>query len=153
MTLRSRLRTAAFVSLLLMPGVVALLYGCGWPKATLPQLASIATTVTLAQWLALSGLRWLWRACRAEKQYWTYYSSTGRSVIPFLAAAIVLLSVVTDPYLSRRETFLIQNDPIMAISPELPGCTRLEAELVQRLRKETAAAASRLEEQRPDAPQ
>ncbi|MBT3376825.1 MAG: hypothetical protein HN742_09760 [Lentisphaerae bacterium] len=142
----SRLRTAAFVCLLLIPGATALLYGHGWPKGTPSRVAAIVLVVTLGQWLALSGLRWLWRACRARKDYGAYYSTASRSVIPFLAAAIALLSLLTDPYLKRREAFLVQNDPVMAISPELPSCTRIEAELAQRLRRETAAAAERLEE-------
>ena len=63
----------------------------------------------------------------------------SRSLIPVLALATLVLSVAGHPILRAQERHLLRTDEILWSCDE-PGFTRMESELVQRLRKATLGA-------------
>ena len=71
--------------------------------------------------------------------------TVARSLIPVFASAIILFSFLTRPYLDHRETWLVQNDPLMRMDAESPGFTAVELRVTERLQKAVAEAAKGLE--------
>jgi len=63
----------------------------------------------------------------------------SRSLIPVFALATLILSVAAQPILQAQERHLLRADEILWTGDE-PGFTRMETELVQRLRKATLKA-------------
>ena len=112
----------------------------GWARVLYPAAAGIFGAA-----LACGALVALVRALFPRPCHGAYYGTLGRSLVPILAMAVVLIGLLTGPYLARRETFLVQNDPLFGVSPDEPGFTRVENRLAERLRRETAAAAAALE--------
>ena len=112
----------------------------GWASLLYP-----AATGVFAVMLVGAALFAFVRGLTALPRYGAYYGTLGRSLVPFLALAVVLVGLLTGPYLSRRETFLVQNDSLISRGPDYRGFSQLETQLAERLRRETAAAAAALE--------
>ena len=71
--------------------------------------------------------------------------TVARSLIPVFASAIILFSLLTRPYLDHRETWLVQNDPLMRMDAGKPGFTAVEVRVTERLQKAVAEAAKGLD--------
>ena len=69
------------------------------------------------------------------------HQPVARSVIPVLAAAAILVGGLAHPYLGQREARLLAQETALSGHDELVGFTRVEALLVDRLKRELAAAA------------
>lgn len=80
-----------------------------------------------------------------SSRYGLYRGTVARSLIPFLALAIVLITLLTTPYLRATEFRLIRTDPLMAIPSGRTsvGFTAIESRLTERLRSEMLHAAGR----------
>jgi len=74
-----------------------------------------------------------------------YRGSVARSLIPHLAMAMVLVTVLTNPFLRSAEARLVRTDPLMAISgtKNNAGFTVIETRLVERLRTGMLHAAGK----------
>ena len=114
----------------------------GWHDALLVGLGGLG-----AVWLtaALAACTIFLRGLFGSSRYGLYRGTVARSLIPYFALATVLLTLVSQPYLSRRESRLIASDPLIqpATSKTSAGFTRLEARLVERLRSEMLKAEGR----------
>jgi hypothetical protein len=93
-------------------------------------LALIAVLVVGAMRLFLS----------RNRRHGRFYGSAARSLLPILAAAAVLIALLAYPYLRARERDLLRRDELMAVDPDDPSFTRLERDLVRRLRGEVRQA-------------
>ena len=71
--------------------------------------------------------------------------TVARSLIPVFAAAIILFSLLTRPYLDHRETWLVQNDAVMRMDVENPSFTAVELRVTERLQRAVAEAAEGLD--------
>lgn len=81
-----------------------------------------------------------------KKTLGQYYGTVARSLIPVFAGAVILVVLLTNPYLSCEETRLVQTDPVLAVgNKEYLGFTKLEADLVQRLKKEIKDTVKQIE--------
>lgn len=102
-------------------------------------LAAFVIVLILAIGTALS------RHLFGAKEFGFYRGTVARSLIPHLAMAIALITLLTHPYLRATETRLIRTDPIMALSQTktCAGFSVAEARLVERLRSEMLRAAGR----------
>lgn len=110
-----------------------------WHDALLFGLGTVALTSGLAACAIFL------RGVFGSSRFGLYRGTVARSLVPYLALATVLLTLVSQPYLHDRETRLIANDPLMqpATSMTSAGFTRVEARLVERLRSEMMEAEGR----------
>ncbi len=76
------------------------------------------------------------RLLAAPREHGFFVGTVARSLIPFFAAAAVLIGVVVHPYLTAREAALLRRDLMFAFDPEYPAVSTVEADLVRRLRAE-----------------
>ena len=74
-----------------------------------------------------------------------YRGTVARSLIPHLAMAMVLVTVLTNPYLRAAEARLVSGDPLMSISETkiCTGFTVIERRVTERLRTEMLNAAGK----------
>jgi hypothetical protein len=93
--------------------------------------------VVIALLIIVNLLFRFWKSIFTDRQYSRYYSSVAKTLIPVFAGTIVLLVALSKPYVSARETYLVQNDPIIRIGGnEDIGFTSIESCLAKRLREE-----------------
>jgi hypothetical protein len=78
-----------------------------------------------------------------QAEYGLYFGTLGRSLVPVYASAIILVGLLTYPYLSQVETHLVREDPLIRVHPDA-GFTSVEAQLSERLQTEVAEAAAEL---------
>ncbi len=74
-----------------------------------------------------------------------YRGTVARSLIPHLAMAMVLITLLTNPYLRATEARLVSGDPLMSISETktCAGFTVIERRVTERLRTEMLKAAGK----------
>jgi hypothetical protein len=77
---------------------------------------------------------WFTRFLTGARSFGQYYGTVARSSMPILAAGLVVLCGLVDPYLANAETRLIHSTPHIAFDADLPGITELEVAGVQPLK-------------------
>ncbi len=102
-------------------------------------LAGFAVSISLAACITF------FRHLFGSACFGLYRGTVARSLIPYLALAIVLVTLLTNPYLSTQERHLIRTDPLMAPSSSRmsAGFTAVETRITERLRTEMLNAAGR----------
>lgn len=126
----------------IVPRILAGLLILGWalcpltriPAGNTPLGAASFAVACLAAALALGmALAGFARKLRAHPRYGLYHGTWGRTLTPTYATAILLLALLTQPYLRRQEHAWIQRDTLMALDDQAGGFTGLEARVTQRL--------------------
>jgi len=82
--------------------------------------------------------RWL----TGRREHGLYLGTIARSVIPALAAAAILVGGLAHPYLGEAEARLVAQETTLSGRDDLVGFTRVEALLVDRLKRQLAEAAA-----------
>jgi hypothetical protein len=79
-----------------------------------------------------------------SRQHGLYYGTVARSLIPCLALAVIVLSLLPGFCLRQQERSLFRQDTLIGMDPN-GGFTKIEARLVQRLKQEALQAIDSLE--------
>lgn len=74
-----------------------------------------------------------------------FRGTVARSLIPVFASVVILVGIITAPYLSLSERRLVETNPLFVCLEEGEGFTNIETRLVQRLRAEVLDAAEAIE--------
>lgn len=108
-----------------------------------PHSALLYALAILAVALALVFLAVVFRGLFGSSRFGLYRGTVARSLIPYLGVAVVLITVLANPYLRGSEARLVATDTLLSMpaSGMAAGFTRVEARLVERLRKEMLEAA------------
>lgn len=109
-------------------------------NVTLYAALSMLTAGLLAIGLCASLLVALARGVFANENLGLYYGTAARSLIPFLALAVVFISLSSHHVLRDRESWHARHDAIFAANPETPGFSAIEAGIVTRLQEELTTA-------------
>jgi hypothetical protein len=130
--------------------IVALAQSLRWLSPTesdlgLSQQIAGSCLLTLAGVAGLAAVIVLCRYLFGSARFGLYRGTVARSLIPHLALAIVLVTLLSSPYLRTEETHLVRTDPLMAPSSTTvsAGFTSIESRVVERLRTEMLNAAGR----------
>jgi hypothetical protein len=78
----------------------------------------------------------------APAKHGLYCGTVARSLIPLFAAAMILISITTRPWLLHAERRLIAADTVLMVGPHDIGFSRLENLVTERLQKAVAEAAA-----------
>lgn len=70
-----------------------------------------------------------------KQQYGRFYGATFRTLIPLFALAVIVLGVSTKPFLLHAEARYLARDTLIS-DTDRAGFTRIENDLVERLRRE-----------------
>lgn len=81
------------------------------------------------------------------RRFGLYYGSTARTLIPFLAMGVILLSLLAKPYLNLNERKLLRSDSLLRIDNAAGGFTSVESQVTHRLTTEIRQAAANLTRQ------
>ncbi len=103
-------------------------------------VAAVAVIVLLGTALAAALVLLL-----ANARHGLYSGTVARSLIPLFAAAMILISVTTRPWLLRAERRYIETDTLLMTGPNDVGFSRIENRLTARMQRAVAAAAASLE--------
>jgi hypothetical protein len=79
------------------------------------------------------------RLLLGQRQYGLYLGTLARSMLPLLAGAVLLLSLLR-PVGAAREAWLVQHDPLLGANRVTVGLTAIEDRATKRLQTELAAA-------------
>jgi len=80
----------------------------------------------------------------ADRRHGLYWGTVTRSLVPFFAAAVILLCVIGRPWLLDAERRYMAADTILMTAPGEVGFSRIENQLSERLQKAVAEAAAGL---------
>ncbi len=95
--------------------------------------------------VGITGCVVFFRYLCGSARYGLYRGTVARSIIPHLAMAVVLVTLLTYPYLRAMERHLVRTDPLMSTASNrfATGFTAVEARATERLRAEMLKAAGR----------
>ena len=116
------------------------------PRAGAPGAAAARRFLALVAVLPLGILVWL---LTGWERFGDFKATVARSLVPVFAAVVLITSVAVHPYLAAREAALVRTDPVLAVTPESMGFTRIEARLVKRLKTESLNALERYRDAHP----
>ncbi len=88
----------------------------------------------------LGGVTVFLRYLFGPQRFGLYYGTLARSLMPALAAVVIVIGTLAGPLLRLEERKLVREDTMMTVSPE-GGFTRVECDLVQRLRQQILGVA------------
>lgn len=84
------------------------------------------------------------RLIAAPREVGLFCGTVARSLIPALAAALIVIGLTAWPWLRHREHTLLEQDRVMVTGSDEPGFSRIENQLVARLKAAVENAAANL---------
>ena len=79
-----------------------------------------------------------------EQQYGRFFGASFRTLIPILALTVIVLGISTTPFLQHAEARYLARDTLIS-DADRPGFSRIENDLVERLRGEIMDRAENLD--------
>ena len=121
-----------FVLLMLLGIIIAI---CNRDGGSFNNAASIILSIVYVGILFFSAVVITLRFLFPKKEHRVYFSSMGRTLAPMFSLALILLSVISVPYITFSERSYLEKDQVIGSSSDI-GFTVVEDNLVEKLKKE-----------------
>ncbi|MFA5203646.1 MAG: hypothetical protein WC708_04495 [Lentisphaeria bacterium] len=84
------------------------------------------------------------RSFKSRREFGFYHGSLARTLVPLLSLSVIVLSLLSRPYLEQREKELMRRDTLLQVDAETCAASTKEARLVRQLTAELRQAAATL---------
>ena len=143
--------TAPLFARRLLPVLIieSILFALVWlipatPSPLPERIARIMATIT-AGTLAIGALIAFIQGIAGRKEYGLFYGTVFRSMIPLLAGALIVLSLISRPALRYEEAKYIRQDTFFNPSSTLPGGLSLETRATDQFRADLHAVLEKIQ--------